>query len=303
MTRKLLLSLLLLTTFLLGAVLAAPSQSSSSDDDDDSVDEVVERDGEAMEPVFQQAAAGGGKVKVQFYGESQCPFCRKFVTETWNDIWSDNDLKALIDYEYVPWGNSYFATEACGKGPYSPGERACFYDHCIYKLRTFGADDLTTDDDCFKGDVVYQHSEKEGQVDIYESCIIQNDGVDKAVAFTYCAEGDLMDNTEMSAHELLMECAADADIDVAATQSCADGQGRDIEIANAKKTPAHPGVPYVLVEGIAVPDANGQTKLFLCQKLAEKGHHPSACSSNHSDRLLEHGTAGADKLWWKQATW
>jgi Gamma interferon inducible lysosomal thiol reductase (GILT) len=101
-------------------------------------------------------------VKVQFYGESQCPFCRKFVTETWNEIWNDADLKAHIDYEFVPWGNAYFATVECGKGPYDPKERACFYDHCITNSgHTF--DSSTPDDDCFSGEPVYQHSQKEGQ--------------------------------------------------------------------------------------------------------------------------------------------
>ena len=59
-------------------------------------------------------ANGDAKVKVHFYGEAQCPFCRKFVTETWHEIWSDEELKSKIDYEFVPWGNAYFATEECG---------------------------------------------------------------------------------------------------------------------------------------------------------------------------------------------
>jgi hypothetical protein len=118
-------------------------------------------------------------------------------------------------------------------------------------------------------------------VDIYESCIIMNDGLNKAVAFTYCAEGDLMDNAEMSAHELLLECAADADINVDATQSCLEGQGRHIEIANALKTPAHSGVPYVLVDGKPLEDPFNDTKTTICKALSEKGVSPlpAACTA------------------------
>jgi hypothetical protein len=118
-------------------------------------------------------------------------------------------------------------------------------------------------------------------VDIYESCIILNDGLDKAVAFTYCAEGDLMDNAEMSAHELLLECSADADIDVDATQSCMEGQGRHIEIVNAKKTPAHSGVPYVLVDGKPLDDPFKDTKTAICKALSDKGVNPlpAACTA------------------------
>ena len=148
------------------------------------------------------AARADKVVSVRFYGESQCPYCRKFVEETWNEIWSDQELRSYLDYDFVPWGNSYFATSMCGSGPYDPQERACFYDHCI----TSAADDESA---CFGGDVVYQHSAKEGEIDIYETCILKDVGLAAAVDFTYCAEGSEMDQADMSARELMIECIPD----------------------------------------------------------------------------------------------
>jgi Gamma interferon inducible lysosomal thiol reductase (GILT) len=209
-------------------------------------------------------------VTVRFYGESQCPFCRKFVEEVWSEIWSDKELRSFMDYDFVPWGNAYFSTPMCGSGPYDPDERACFYEHCI----TAEAPD---EDACFGGEPIYQHSTKEGQVDIYETCILKDDGLGPAVDFTYCAEGSIMDDTHMSAEDLLKKCAPDG-VDPSKVQHCLETQGRQLEIENAKKTPVHPGVPYVLVDGESLDDPF-ETKKAVCDKLKEQGVNPKACSS------------------------
>lgn len=210
------------------------------------------------------------KVSVQFYGESQCPFCRKFVEEAWNEIWSDKELRSYLDYDFVPWGNAYFATTMCGQGPYDSNERACFYDHCI----TATSPD---EDACFGGEPIYQHSLKEGEVDIYETCILQDVGLEEAVAFTYCAEGSVMDYTDMSAEDLLKKCAPHG-VDPFKVQECLEKRGRQLEIANAKKTPVHPGVPYVLVDGEPLENPF-DTKKTICDKLQELGAHPKACAT------------------------
>lgn len=215
-------------------------------------------------------AATGTKVSVRFYGESQCPYCRKFVEEAWHEIWSDEELKSYIDYDFVPWGNAYFATTTCGSGPYDSKERACFYEQCITAT--------TVDDDaCFGGEPIYQHSTKEGQVDIYETCILQDVGLDAAVEFTYCAEGAVMDDATMSAGDLLAKCATDG-VDPKNVQDCLEKRGRELEIENAKKTPVHPGVPFVLVGGMSVENPF-ETKKAICDKLQQQGTHPKACAS------------------------
>jgi len=249
--------MLLLTHILIAAVLAASSTAAASTAGLDNIDNTA-------------------TVTVRFYGEAQCPFCRKWVEEVWPLIWNDKEMMAFIDYDFVPWGNAYFATTMCGKGPYDSQERACFYDHCI----TSAADD---GDACFGGDAIYQHSEKEGQVDIYETCILKNVGLDAAVAFTFCAEGPDMDNDQMSALELLKECAPDG-VDPKEVQACLESQGKKLEIENAKKTPVHPGVPYVVVDGKPLEgNPFTDTQDAICKALKQKGATlPKACSSKRS---------------------
>jgi hypothetical protein len=110
-------------------------------------------------------------IAVNFYGEAQCPYCRRFV-EMWHDEWQQ-EFVPYVSFQYVPWGNAYFATNACGNGPYSSTERACWYDKCIAS----SSDD--DDNECFGGKTVYQHSEKEGMMDVYESCVIELFGSDE----------------------------------------------------------------------------------------------------------------------------
>ena len=62
-------------------------------------------------------------------------------------------------------------------------------------------------------------------------------------------------------------------------QDCYEKRGRDIEISNAKQTPSHPGVPFVLIDGSPVDDFL-QTKEIICKRLEEKGAVdplPKAC--------------------------
>lgn len=214
------------------------------------------------------------KVSVRFYGEAMCPFCRKFVTEVWQPIWEDLEFRDYIDYDFIPWGNAYFGTETCGSGPYSAQQRACWYQHCI---------ETQSDDEpsCFGSEkVVYQHGLKEGQMDVYESCIKTLFGLDFAVQFTYCAEGPNMDDDSMDAKTLMTKCASDVipKVDLESIQECSDIQGRKLEIHNAKQTPTHPGVPYVVINANPIDDIT-KTKEIICTTLKEKGVEalPKAC--------------------------
>jgi len=140
-------------------------------------------------------------VNVEFYGESQCNGCRRFVTDVWPTIWNDNELMEYVQYDFIAWGNSYFQLEECkkkkqedgndndidgndgydstaGDDTYDAKERACWYEHCstlstkvsssstifLRQDRRRGQESTTTTSDCFSGKVIYQHSEKEGQV-------------------------------------------------------------------------------------------------------------------------------------------
>lgn len=219
------------------------------------------------------------KIRVRFYGEAGCPMCRKFVTQVWMPLWTDLDFREFLDYDFVSWGNAYFATDACGSGPYDPQERACWYQHCI---------DPAADGDkaCFGSDtVVYQHGPKEGHTDIYETCIKKLFGLETAVDFTYCAEGPNLDDDSLDAKALMTLCASKlvpnktADLD--RIQQCLEDNGRELEIENAKQTPTHTGVPYILVGDKPVSNFV-DIKKVICSRLREKEGEllPIACKSN-----------------------
>jgi hypothetical protein len=211
-------------------------------------------------------------VSVRFFGEAQCPYCRKFVTEAWPPIWEDAELRALVDYDFVPWGNAYFGTDDCGVGPYSSTERACWYETCINVH--------SADERCFSGDPVYQHSTKEGQVDIYETCVKAMYGLEAAVDFTYCCEGPNMDDETLEDAKYLMQhCLSDDKGKAGPIQICLEQFGRDFEITNAVQTPEHSGVPYVLVDGEAL-DNPFFVKNAICASLAGKDVElPQACKN------------------------
>jgi Gamma interferon inducible lysosomal thiol reductase (GILT) len=225
----------------------------------------------------------GVRVKVEFYGESRCPFCRKFVTEAWPKVWLDAEgLRSHVDYDMVAWGNAYFATKECGQGPYSSDERACWYKQCMSKVDKIITDDETIiNDDCFAGNAVYQHGEKEGTVDIYETCIKVDYSLEYAVDFTFCAEGSIMDNDDITAEKLLTICTISMpNVDAKAVQKCFEERGKELEIGNAKQTPAHPGVPYVLLDGTPVEDPMN-IQDAICKALKDKGMDklPESCAS------------------------
>mmetsp|Transcript_21972 Transcript_21972/g.30586 ORF Transcript_21972/g.30586 Transcript_21972/m.30586 type:complete len:276 (-) Transcript_21972:1135-1962(-) len=252
-------------------------------------------------PVIALAAgATNSNVTVRFYGEAQCPFCRRFVTEAWPTVWNDPELRAIIDYDFIPWGNSYFPTQDCGgidDATYDADVRQCWYQKCI----TNNDNLVKMEEDCFSGEPIYQHSKKEGQVDIYETCVKDIMGIDAAVSFTYCSEGSHMDDEHLpSARDLMEKCITTRDgiscgiaDPVTAVQECFDVRGRLIEINNAKQTPAHPGVPYVVVDGNPLDDPFS-IKDAICERLEAK--QGAAIEKPKSCRRPKHGTFSSSFL-------
>jgi hypothetical protein len=235
-------------------------------------------------------------VTVEFYGEAQCPYCRKFVQEAWPTVWEDDELMKHVQYDFVAWGNAYFSTAKCSSSSsssssnsqYDPQERACWYKECIETSpdnikRTEG------DDDCFSGKVIYQHSEKEGMVDIYENCVKLHYGLETAVDFTYCCEGPNMDDpTLATAHDLLVKCANGDDsssaFDADVIQDCLETHGHIMEVLAAKQTPSHPGVPYVVVDGESLEDPFSIQKA-ICDRLVDRMMMMMMMADHHDEHL------------------
>ena len=92
----------------------------------------------------------------------------------------------IMDFELVPWGNAYVASEACpttstaeGYPLYNVTARECWNDKC-------GAGDGF---DCFTGEYIYQHSPSEGLADVIEACAAAGQPRSAWWPFVYCFEG------------------------------------------------------------------------------------------------------------------
>lgn len=212
------------------------------------------------------------KVKVEFYGESMCPFCRKFVAEAWPAVWRNEDLKEFVDYTMVPWGNAYFTTQACGGAPYNAQTRACWYKNCV--------ETSADDPDCFEGEIVYQHGPDEGILDIYESCVLNELGITVGVEFAECVEGSNMEKYKHDVPALVEECLSCRKCRNTVDACVHSQRGKDLEIQMAKKTPSHPGVPYIVVNGKAI-DNPLAVKQAVCETLSEQDR-PESCGSSSS---------------------
>lgn len=106
-------------------------------------------------------------------------------------------------------------------------------------------------------------------------------------------------------------CASAAGLDAAAIETCARGeQGDELERAAHLETaalrPQHSGVPWVLVNGVPLRDADGQVLLIVCAAIPADAHKPDACFRDGAGPdqaaslgTLPHPDAGS----WAPLTW
>eukprot|EP00440_Ansanella_granifera_P038910 gb/GFBE01042213.1/.p1 GENE.gb/GFBE01042213.1/~~gb/GFBE01042213.1/.p1 ORF type:complete len:166 (+),score=30.73 gb/GFBE01042213.1/:1-498(+) len=151
--------------------------------------------------------------------------------------------------------------------------RECFNKHC-------GSDaPAPLPDDCFTGSLVCQHGETECQANRWLACAKEVAGagaVQTYMPFTHCLEAGY----DSFSKDLVLSCASSSGVDTAALTSCYDGSaGDEAVVANAKVTPQHPGVPYILVDGKSLDQPNGLLKA-VCD--AYKGSRPAACQKAES---------------------
>lgn len=174
----------------------------------------------------------------------------------------------IIDFNYSPFGNNYFATSECGgAGSYSVTARQCYNDKC-------GRDASSRPADCFTGAVVTQHGDAEGNSNRYIACAkgLESDTL-KYMAFVECVEAGYGKDVDT----LAQSCSKT--FDFSGLKSCYDGDAGDAAIiAEAKNTPAHQGVPYMEIDG-----KEAQTTGILAQVCAAyTGSKPAGCTGTVS---------------------
>jgi len=216
-----------------------------------------------------------GKVRVKFYGESGCPTCRAFVAGPLNQTLEATGIADIMDFEFSPWGNAYFATAKCGgEGGYSVSARSCFNSEC-------GAEATQRPADCFTSKLVCQHGEVECKANRYLACAKTAGATfQKYMPFVTCLEARYgnFGIDEHAVEAAADSCATLAGLSFAAISDCFTGDaGGEALVAEAQATPTHPGVPYVVLNGKPLVDTDALLR-SVCEEYA--GHDlPVACGT------------------------
>lgn len=168
----------------------------------------------------------------------------------------------IVDFAFHPWGNAYYATKRCGVGPYDADQRRCWFKTCL--------NSTSPPADCF-GNIVAQHGEEEKFVNIVQACAIKHYPESATYwPFIQCTEGNYQ-----SGAKGLKACATKTGLDFHALRICAAGdEGAEAAEIQAKATPDHPGVPYILVNGHPIDDTKNLLKA-VCDAYA--GDPPEGC--------------------------
>mmetsp|Transcript_49113 Transcript_49113/g.110515 ORF Transcript_49113/g.110515 Transcript_49113/m.110515 type:complete len:195 (+) Transcript_49113:206-790(+) len=154
-------------------------------------------------------------------------------------------VAAIMDFEYFPWGNSYFVTEKCkGAGKYDILSRRCYDNVC-------GAAAMARPADCFTGALVCQNGDAECLADRLITCAkLKSTGLPSTyMRFAACLDALFPSNVGLVKAKA-PGCAAAAGLDFEAISRCSAGEEGDAAVIDqAKATPSHPFCPYVVVDG------------------------------------------------------
>lgn len=208
------------------------------------------------------------KVSVKVMAESGCPTSRRVIAGAINRTLSSPGMAAIMDFDFVPFGNAFFSTTKCGGGPYSFEKSTCFINWCGH-----GADEPLPED-CFMKPLICEHGELECQGNRYLACaksIVGASAFMKYMPFVTCLEAAY----ERLSSEVAMSCAVETGIDKDALSACYAGpEGDKAVIEQARFTDSHPlGVPCVMVNYWEINPDNliGE----VCKKY--EGPPPKAC--------------------------
>jgi len=194
------------------------------------------------------------------------------VTGQFQTLAKDDGLAAIVALNHVPFGNSYFATQTCGGGPYDSDTRHCWAKACV------GA--ANPADDCFQpiSAIVAQHGAAEyktnrGQA-VAQSLTADTPWNQKYWPFVVCSEKALEFGRDPDT--FLGSCATQAGIDATKFSALYGGAGGDaLVVKMAKATFDHEGTPWILVNGQQTdPEDLVQA---VCD--AYQGEKPSGCSA------------------------
>lgn len=214
-------------------------------------------------------AAGSTKVSVRIFIEPGCPYCQQYITGPLKAALEDNATRQAMNLEVSPFGNAYYDISECkeaqsvgdssgcgGSAEYDADARNCFNAKC-------GQGTQSKPKDCFHGELVYQHGLLEAYASRYMVCAktlaarpSQGDGVPDYVRFFICMEDNMEDAHDgASTQQLAQKCGEEIGLNADALDVCYQSERvyKAYE-AEARATPEHDGVPWIIVNGQVQPE-------------------------------------------------
>jgi len=228
-------------------------------------------------PLVAALPAMGVAVKVQFYGQAGCGHCYAFMTGALKQVLAQPELASQIDFDYSPFGNSYFVTSKCqGAGAYDIMPRKCFDSNC-----GLGTEDRRPAD-CFTGELVCQNGPRECEANRYVACAkkVVNADHTRYLPFAECVDAAFEGNPTANGVDvgaLAAGCSQKAGLPHAAVQACFGGPDGNAAVQQeAMGTPPHGFCPVVKVDGEELQwGTEGNLQEVVCGKISPR---PAACS-------------------------
>ncbi|GKY97868.1 oxidoreductase [Mayamaea pseudoterrestris] len=185
------------------------------------------------------------KVKVEFYMESLCIDCQRFMLEQLHPAYALLG-DSVMDLTIVPYGNAKIDTA--------------------------------------KKQVTCQHGAAECDANSFEQCAIQlYPYASRYLPFIYCLDQSLSMgyDDKLIPRSLFAECARESAMDFSVIAACHDDvkQAWRLQRKAAKATPKeHKYVPWVVIDGQHAMDEDKDSFLnIVCQAYQANGGHHAAC--------------------------
>lgn len=196
--------------------------------------------------VLSISVLANNTVSVELYYESQCPYCRSFITGSLNTAVSDPGVFSSINLTMVPFGNARETKDASANFVYS----------------------------C-------QHGAEECVGNLWAGCVTdQFPSPPVHFPVLYCMEQNGADFVSV-----VPSCLQKAGLESQGVVSCAASQhGIAVQHANAVKTkalnPPHQYVPWIVINGVHNDEIQSKAQddllSYVCSMLDQK---PSGCAS------------------------
>mmetsp|Transcript_47458 Transcript_47458/g.113895 ORF Transcript_47458/g.113895 Transcript_47458/m.113895 type:complete len:281 (+) Transcript_47458:113-955(+) len=200
----------------------------------------------------------GGKVRVELFYETMCPYCHQLINNTLMPLWNDPEMRQAMDLRLLPAGNvMVLPTENISKGYVFWHPEVAGHKH-VFRC---------------------QHGESECLGNLIHSCAIKLLAEpEKYMPLIFC----MAERTNHMPEKSSFECMEELGVDPEPIRNCvltpeADDDMFTITQVDKSISPARQYVPWVMVDGnhIEVNDGKADLKQAICDVLGDKA--PAGC--------------------------